>query len=142
VNAWLSSGCGIIESTLGGCRYDTPVATGTAAYDWLKNLNSLYAAGNVEMSRSNVTLGPGERTRGQVFLEMFWEQLGKVCDGDLSLAGLTRSSSGKLYVGGTKVSIKQTWESDSDRVSPRFSRGQFDFPGTLDPGNGDTDDEQ
>ena len=133
VNGWLSSGCSIIESQLSGHRYSTPVGAGTAAYDWLKNLNALYAAGNVEMSRANVVLAPGERTRGQVFLEMFWKQLEELCRGDLSLAGLSRSSYGKLYAGGISVSTKQTYETDSDRVEPRFGRGMFSFPGTIDP---------
>lgn len=133
VNHWLSAGCAIIESTLAGCKYSVPVASGTTAYDWLANLNAQYAAAYVEWSRTNVTLGPGERTRGDRFLESFWEQLDRLCDGDMSLAGLTRATTGQLYVGGISISTKQTYEADSDRVKPRFQRGQFKFPGILDP---------
>lgn len=136
VNSWLSSGCAIIESTLAGCDYSVPVTGGTAAYDWLGQLNTLYAAAWAEMSRSNATLEPNQRTRGQIFLEEFWNQLDKICDGDLTLVGLSHSSAGRgvIYAGGTERSVKQVWEQDSGRVKPRISRGMFRTPGTLEPG--------
>ena len=123
VNEWLSSGCSIIESTLAGCRYTVPVASGTTAYGWLSDVNALYGAGMAEMSRTTATVSTDERTRGQVFLEMFWTQLDRLCDSDLSLAGLERANTGPLYVGGTKHSVKRGWRQDTDRVGPRFWRG-------------------
>ena len=122
VCAWLSSGCSVIESYLAGRGYSVPVGAGTVAYSWLTDLNALYAAAYVEMSRSNVTLGPGERTRGQVFDEMFWRNLNHLGARDLTVAGIARSSYAKLYVGGISVDDKQSIESNSDRVKPRFAR--------------------
>ena len=133
VDAWISSGCGVIESQLNGHGYSTPVASGTGAFDVLRDLNALFAAARVEMSRVNVTLGPGERVRGQVFDKMFWDQLAMFMSQDLTLLGLTRSTQGKLYVGGTSITEKQKQEKDSDRVEPRFHRGIGRFPGTIRP---------
>lgn len=133
VNYWLSSGCAIINTKLASCRYSVPAAAGTVIYDWLSELNAIYAAAHVEMSRTNVTLSSDERTRGQVFLEMFNDQLDMLCDMDLTGAGLSRVSQGKLYTGGIYTSEKQRIESDTSFVKPRFSRGMNRFPGTIDP---------
>lgn len=139
VDSWLSSGCSIIETVLSGAKYSTPVPTTSAVYGWVSELNALWAAAHAEWLRTNVTLSPGERTRGQVLYDYFWSELEKLILGiggngnDLTLVGLTRTSVGKLYVGGISYSDKHTWESDSDRVTPRFATGMFDFPGTIKP---------
>lgn len=135
VTQWLSSGCAVLETHLNQKGYSTPVASGTVAYDWLRDLNALYAAARVEMSRTNVTLAPGERTRGQVFDEMFHRDLQRFMEGDLTIAGVTRSTSGKLYAGGISVSDKQIKEANTNRVKPRFGRGMHRFPGVIDPVN-------
>ena len=138
VESWLSSGCSVIETVLAGAKYSTPVPTTSGVYGWVSELNALWAAAHAEMSRTNVTLSPGERTRSQVMFEYFWSELEKLILGiggngnDLTLVGLTRTSVGKLYVGGISVSDKQIWESDSDRVQPAFFRGMGKFPGTID----------
>ena len=136
INSWLSSGCAVIESKLAGCDYSVPVTGGTVAYDWLGQLNTLYAAAWAEMSRTTATLEPNQRTKGQVMLEEFWHQMDMLCTGDLTLAGLSYISAGRgaIYAGGTKRSEKQIWEQDSGRVRSRFSRGMFRTPGTLEPG--------
>lgn len=133
VKQWLSSGCGIIETKLAGNGYSVPVASTVQAFDWMRNLNSLYGAAFVEFSRTNITLTLGERTRGQVFYEMFWKELEKFISMDLTLIGVTRTSDGKLYVGGISQADKDTRDQDTDRVKPRFRRGEFDFPGTIRP---------
>jgi hypothetical protein len=131
VESWLSSGCAVIETQLQSWGYSVPVAATAGAYQWLKDLNTLYAAARVEMSRTNITLGPGERTRGQVMDEWFWRDLDRLQRRDLSTAGVSRSSTGKLYVGGVSQSDKATWDQDSDRVKPRFRKGMFETPGTT-----------
>lgn len=130
---WLSSGCSKIETMLNSWGYSTPAASTSAIWGTLKDLNTLYAAGRVELARTNVTLTPGERTRGQVFLKMFDDDLKDLEKLDLTPLGLSRSSSDDVYVGGISISDKQTQETDSDRVDPRFTRGQMKFPGTSDP---------
>jgi len=133
VRGWLSSGCSIIETRVASHGYTVPVTAGTRGYDWAKDLNAIYATARAELSRTNVTLAPGERTRGQVFLEMFWDGLEEFLKMDLTLVGIARGSSGTLYAGGISKSDKQLDEADSDRVQPRFKRGQFEFPGTIRP---------
>ncbi len=133
VNRFLSSGCSIIESYMTAHKYDTPVASTAAAYNWLENLNALYAAAMVEQTRTNVTLSPGERTRGRVMLEQFWSELKEMVKLDLTSMGITRSSDGSLYVGGISIADKETYEDDTDRVVPKFTKGMFDFPGTIKP---------
>lgn len=140
VNTYLSSGCGILESTLQNKGYTVPVAVGTAARDWLQNLNMLYAAGMSELTRVNITLTPGERTRGQVLLEYFWKQLNYFTSLNLASMGVTRSATvGTLFVGGTSKTSKDSYNANSDRVAPRFARGMFTTTGALAPTGQDID---
>jgi len=145
VNAFISSGCSVIESNLSAWGYNPPPATTSIVYQWLSDLNALYAAARAEMTRINVTLAPGERTRGQVFYEMFWSAIRQLKGQDLTAAGLEKSSTGGtssggyLYVGGTSIAGKSTVEEDSDRVTPRFHRDMFRFPDSLTPDTADTD---
>ncbi len=131
VGNWLSTGCSVIEGYLGGNRYTTPVASTAGAYSWLENLNTLYAAAMAETSRSSAIVSPGERTRGRVMLDQFWSELKEMVGLDLTALGVTRGSAGKLFVGGISEDSKDTYEDDSDRVVPRFSRDMHDFPGTI-----------
>ncbi|MBU2249256.1 MAG: hypothetical protein KKD77_21085 [Gammaproteobacteria bacterium] len=140
VLSWLDSGYATINAYLATRGYDTPVAATVGVYDALADLNGLYAAARAEMSRSNVVLSPGERTRGQVFLEMFNYELERLCKMDLSLAGMTRSTSGKLYAGGISDADKDLAMSDTDRTTPRFSRGMFDMTGILQPAEQESGD--
>lgn len=132
VNQWMTSGCATIESMIKAAGYSPP-SSGTTAFEALLDCNALYAAARVEMSRTNVTLARGERTRGQVYGEMFTECMEQFLAQDLTLVGLTRVAGGKLYVGGISIDQKQTEESDTDRVKPRFGRGMHDWDGTLTP---------
>ena len=116
---------------LGIALHSVPVASTVRAYNWVKELNALYATARAELSRTNVTLVPGERTRGQVFLEMFWEDLHSFVAMNLTSVGVGRTSTAQIYVGGISQTDKDTYDEDSDRVPPRFRRGQFEFPGTV-----------
>lgn len=133
VKGWLSSGCSIIESCLADNGYITPVSASAGVYTWIQEIESLFAAARAEMSRTNVVLGPGERTRGQVFQEMFWDELDRLCQRDLTRDGVARTSAGIMHVGGISVVRKRQVEQDADRVNPRFERNQFRFPDTIDP---------
>ncbi len=139
VNSFISSGCGIIETTLAGWGYSVPVATTATARVWLRDLNAFYATSRAEMSRTNVILGPGERTRGQMYETMFWDGLNRLRGMDLTIAGVARGGGGVMYVGGTSIAGKSTQEEDTDRVTPRFHRGIFTGPGILQPSTPDSD---
>jgi len=129
---WLADGYSIVNAQLANAGYATPAASTSGIYPHLKQLNALYAAGFAELSRVNTTVGPGERTRGQVFLDMFWKQCAMLdvyaTGGDAG--GLaTDTSMGSIYAGGTSVATKATYTSNTDRVVPRFKREMFRFPG-------------
>lgn len=141
VNVLITSGCGVLHTHLNSWGYSTPVTAGTALYEMLMDLNALYAAARAELSRINITLTPGERTRGQVFDQMFWSGLERLQSMDLSLAGATRASTGKLYAGGISKDDKQDTIDDTDRVEPAFYRNMFLVSGTVDPDHPDADDE-
>lgn len=126
IESWLSSGCSIIEAQLGSWGYTTPVANTAGIFPWLTELNALWAAARAELSRTNITIGPGERTRGQVFEKMFWDGMRQLKEMDLTAGGVNRSSArASIYGGGISKIDKDGQESDSDRVAPRFKRGQF-----------------
>lgn len=133
VNIFLQNAFADINTKLNGCGYDTPVASTANYFNALRDLSTWYAAARVEFVRINLTLSPDERTRGQVFQEMYDDGKKALCEGDLTLAGLDRTSQGALFVGGTKKSDKSTQTSDTDRISPAFFRGMKQWSGTTPP---------
>ena len=135
INGWLSSGCGIIETQLNAWGYATPVSENVALFDWLRHLNTLFAAGYAELSRLNITVSPGERTRGQLFLDQFNAGLKSLQSLDLIMVGASALDTGithlGAFVGGVSVSNKATHVADGDRVKPKFYVGVFNMPGTT-----------
>jgi hypothetical protein len=135
VNTWLSSGCSVIETHLSSWNYVVPAAQDSEAWYMLADLNNLFATARVHLARTVATVGPGERTSGQVFNDMFWKGLQELKNMDLTMAGLERRGESKIYVGGTKISEKAVQEQDTDRAKPRFLHNEFQFPGTVYPNN-------
>lgn len=130
VNSWLSSGCAIIEAKISDMGYAVPITATTTVYKYLTDLNALYAAARAELSRINVTLGPGERTRGQVFDEMFWKQLKQLENLNLATMGASRYTSSDtvgIFGGGLTDTSKDTYTDNSDYVTARFTRGMLSF---------------
>jgi len=123
-----------METLLNSKGFATPVAV-SGTRDKLAAIETLYGAAMAEMSRANVRLGPGERTRGQVFLEMYDDQLEDLLKTDLTLAGVGSLGTAPLYAGGISDSDKDTIEDDSDRVKPMFKRELMRFPGTTGAGD-------
>ena len=117
-----SSGCSIIEATM-TARGFAP-ATGTGLDDWLADLEATYVAMRAEQARGSPRTAPGERTRAQQFKSAFNDGIKKLKSMDLSRLGFAYTSA--LYVGGISSAEKTSVESNTDRVEPRFSRGQFD----------------
>ena len=128
VNMFMSSGCAAIHTSLSEGGWSVPVASGTDLHDRLKDLNALFAAGRSELVRVNTTVGPGERTRGQIFLDLFKMELSDLSEQNLVESGGTVSSTdGEVYVGGISVADKDSYYNDTDRVKSRFKRDQFKF---------------
>ena len=131
VEEFLSSGCAIIETHLTAWGYVVPITPDLSVYGWLGRLNVYFAAAMAEISRTVATVGPDERTRGQVFDEWFWRDLERLGEVDLTLMGAARTTHATIYSGAQTVTDKDSYESDTDRVKPRFARGMFDTPGTV-----------
>lgn len=134
VDTWLSSGCAVINAHISGNGYSVPVASTAAIYDELVDLNALYAATRAELSRINIVVNIDERARYQIFDKMFWDGLARLGSMDLTSMGLSKTSSTVApYAGGISVADKESYETNTDRVNPRFHRGMHDFPGIRHP---------
>lgn len=123
ITSWLSSGCAAIEGTLGGT-----VAATSYAYDLARQANASFAAWMAERSRINARVSSDERTRADMFKKDFdalMEILGDIASADLGIDSATESYA---WAGGISVSDRSTISDDTDRVTPRFQRGQFDDP--------------
>ena len=132
VNNWLSAGCAVINTRLAGAGYAAIPAT-SGVYDIARDANALYAAWRAERSRINTRVSADERTRADMFSKDFRFLLDELVSMDLSRSGVTATS--VAYSGGTSISDKNSVESDSDRVKPRFSRGMFSNPEGLSLGS-------
>ncbi|MFA6358710.1 MAG: hypothetical protein WCY09_08665 [Candidatus Omnitrophota bacterium] len=141
VEGWLAAGYSRINAYLSGSGYTIPVASTASIYNELVDLNALYAAARAEMSRVGIVINAGERLRGKIFMDMFYEGINSLGQMDLTAMGVTRSSTMVPYAGGISISDKDTYESNTDRVKPRFYRGMHDFPGTLANAHADDDDD-
>jgi len=137
VERFLSSGCALIEGRLKSAGYDVPVPGTAAVYDQIVDLETLYAAARAETVRMSARVAATERTRGQVFMDQFNQGIQELLKLDLSTMGV--SYTGDLYAGGISRSDVTSQESDTDRVAPRFKRGQFAHPGTTRPSGTDSD---
>jgi hypothetical protein len=125
VNFWLSSACNIIEARLSNSGYDVPVPVTSGVYSWVGNINTLYAVARAEISRSTATVSPQERTRGDVFMKMFWEELGTLSRSDLGSMGLSRRNDATVYTGGKSTAVKDANYNDTGITQPRFRRNKL-----------------
>lgn len=141
VARYLTAGDALIDTALAGAGYSVPIGAAATVYNFVVDLSALYAAAQAELSRVSARIAAQERTRYQVFMDAFTDGLTTLTDMDLSRSGVTRASAGKLYAGGISKADKTSVESDTDRVQPRFERGQFRYPGTQRPSQ-TTDDEE
>lgn len=141
VARYLTAGDALIDTTLAGAGYSTPVGAAATVYNFVIDLSALYAAARAETTRLSARVAATERTRAQVLMEEFNNGLDMLVDQDLSRSGLTRAATGKLYAGGISKADKKSVEGDTDRVVPRFERGQFRYSDTQTPGGTTTDTE-
>jgi len=136
VERFLSSACAVIEGRLTAAGYSVPVPGTAAVYDQIVDLETLYAAARAETVRLSARTAATERTRGQVFMEEFNRGLADLLKLDLTTMGV--GYSGDLYAGGISVADRESQEADTDRVTPRFTRGQFRHTGTQRPSGDST----
>ena len=140
VEGFLARGYARINTMLAAAGYGTPVASTATVYQDIVDLEALFAAARVELTRLSSRYSAEERTRGGVLMQEFKEGLKELLRQDLTQAGLAHSSF--LTMTGWESSEKEAVEDDTDRVTPRFSRGQFRHAGTTRPGGeADSDDD-
>ena len=140
VNLWLSSGCALINSIIGSRGFGA-IPTTSAAYDFARDANALYAAWRAESSRISARVAPGERTRADKFKQDFNDALGELKTMDLSRLGVSVAN-WQIYAGGISVADRDSVEADSDRVTSRFIRGMFRNKETIEPSGTDAGDPQ
>lgn len=121
VTSWLSSGCAAIEGKLGGA-----VGATSYAYDLVRQANADFAAWMAERSRINARVSADERTRADMFKRDFDALMSILSDMDPTDLGINSATASDAWAGGISVSDRDTIVGNSDRVTPRFSRGQFD----------------
>ena len=131
VERFLSSGCALIETSLEAAGYSMPVPASATVYDYVVDLEAIYGAARAETSRRVGRISADERTRARMFMDDFKAGLKALVAMNLDQAGLSVSGAGALYAGGISIDDKDTVESDSDRVEPRFKRGLLRHPGTV-----------
>lgn len=123
VNSWLSSGCAAINARYGGA-----IPATSNAYELARQANALFAAWFAERSRVNTRVAANERTRADMFKRDFDAVIEMLDLLDYDELGVDAGTSA-AWAGGISRADKQTYEANSDRVKPRFSRGMLDYPG-------------
>ncbi len=131
INAWLSTGCALIETHLASYGYDAIPIT-SIAYNIALDVNANYAAFRAERSLVSSRVSKMENTRADMFKKDFNELLADLCEMDLSQVGVSRGHKPpSAYTGGISRADKLLTEQDTDRIRPRFSGGQFENPDTI-----------
>jgi hypothetical protein len=123
VEMWLSAGCALINTTIFGRNFSQAVPPNSAAYDFIAMANAQYAAWMAERSRTLASVQASERTRADMFKRDFNDSLALIKTLSLGQAGVAQQSN--VYTGGISQADKQAEESNQDRVTSRFVRGQM-----------------
>lgn len=131
VNAWISTGCGIIEASIGTRGYGA-IPTTSAAYGIAAAANAFWGAYMTELSLISARVDRMENTRDERFKRAFDKQLEILMKLDLSVLGVSRSGIARPYSGGIRQTDKDN-NDDGDVIQSRFRRGQFRNTDAIDP---------
>lgn len=139
VQAFVSSGCALLDTLTQGNGY-TPPASSNAIYGIYKQANALYAAALAERRRTVDQTAPGVKSRSDLLWADFKFHIGLLFGTeaatalDLASAGLATNSTAGPYAGGISIDDIESQEDDTDRVPARFVRGMSSrFTDTLGP---------
>lgn len=135
-----SAGCAVINAHIAAMGYTATVASTHVLYDMLADIEANYVAYRAELARSSPRIAAGERTRADQFKKAFDAGIKDLKTMDLSMMGVSMQ---KLdwYIGGRSIAEKDSVESDTDRTSSRFGKGQFDGDGVVSPDGQAYDDQ-
>lgn len=93
VSSWLRAGYADMNLRIAKAGYTAPVTDNSImAYDRLRHLNDLYAAGQVELAWDTARGAAEEETRGDRFLREYRDGMVELLAGDGTLIGLTWAS--------------------------------------------------
>lgn len=123
INAWLSAGCALINTTIFGRNFNQAVPLGSAVYEFMTMANAQFAAWQAERSRTLASVQATERTRADMFKNDFKESLALIDTLGLGQAGVGQSSN--VYMGGQTLADKALDAGDTDMVKDRFVRGMM-----------------
>lgn len=137
---WQSAGCALIETKLKAAGFSTPVAVNDGLYDFIADTEATYVAYRAERANTSGRLAPGERGRAGELKHDFDSMLAEIVGIDLARAGMAYTA--QWYVGGISDSEKDSVESDTDRVTSMFTRGQFANREVFPPDGNELDDDQ
>ena len=133
INTWVSAGSSLVNARIATMGYGA-IPTNSAAYDFARQANALYAAWMAERSRMSARVSRDENTRADYFKRDFNDALNMLVGLDLSRMGVTKSNQPPAnWAGGISATDKEANESDSDIVQPRFGRDQFRNRESLNP---------
>lgn len=123
INAWLSAGCALINTTIFGRNYTQAVPQSSAAYEFMTMANAQFAAWQAERSRTLASVQATERTRADMFKRDFNDSLAIIRTMSLGQAGVGQVSN--VYQGGQSGADKALDAGDADTVKSRFVRGML-----------------
>lgn len=139
ITTWLAQGYARVNRALAGQGYTTPVTSSAACYEEVVQCEILYAAAMGHTVKNVQRASADQWTKGEVYMDRHRKALADLLASDLSRAGLSHTSG--VYAGGISDADKESAEEDTDRVTPRFSRGQFNQPGVWPDSGADSSDE-
>lgn len=91
ISEWLEQGQSQIDVALAKAGYSVPVSSSVTCYPYIVRLNNLWAAAVAEAA-TNIGLNGDAETRSDKLWEQYRAELKALLDGDLTLAGLSRSA--------------------------------------------------
>lgn len=107
VTNWLTQGAAIIDRTLAGAGYVTPVGLASGIYPELTALNELYAAAITARARGLDAVQAENENRSDSWLEQFYQQLTAIAATDLSRLGVEVLPSAVVAAGRSRLRFTQ-----------------------------------
>jgi len=115
ITRFLGAGYSKINTALKAKGYSTPVSSTATCYDEVVELETIYAAAMGYQSLDLQRVSPQARTKGELLMGFFNDQLKGFLHQDLSCAGLTLAHD-QLYAGGISIDDKDAVEESQKNI--------------------------
>ena len=132
VTEWLTQGAAAVNAALAKAGYSTPVSVTAACYPLIVRLNNLWAAAVAEAS-TNIGVDGTSETRSDKLWKQYRDELSDLLSGDLTLAGLTHSTSAPTRRGIRSLEMRRRdgYASRFDPANTEYVSGNTDDDLTL-----------